>query len=157
MGAGSGAQAKQGQDCGFVKTDKGSKRRAESVSARLRIADWLRPVLFVLAWLLLAAGIVGLFLPLVPGTPFLILAAACFTRSSPRFETWLLDHPRFGPPVREWRARRAIPRKAKVFACLSLAVSWLIIAATGAGMAVNLVCLATFIAVAIYLTTRPEQ
>ncbi len=118
---------------------------------------WLRSIVFVLGWVLLAVGIAGLFVPLVPGTLFLILAGACFTHSSPRFEAWLLEHPRFGPPVRQWRATGAIPRKAKVFACVSLAVSWLIILSTSASDLMTIVCLALFTAVAVYVLSRPER
>ena len=79
-------------------------------------------------WLLRAAGvafvglaIIGVFLPLMPTTIFLILAAACFARSSPRLEAWLMNHPRFGPPLRAWRKEGAVPRKAKVLACVGIA------------------------------------
>ena len=119
--------------------------------------DVTRPVLFVLAWLFLGVGIVGVFLPLVPGTLFLILAGACFTRSSPRFEAWLLAHPRFGPPVRAWRASGAVPRKAKVFACISLAVSSLIVLVMGGPAFLKIACLAVFTAVAVYVASRPER
>lgn len=60
-----------------------------------------------------ALGIVGAFLPVLPTTPFMILAAACFARSSPRLESRLLNHPRFGPALRDWRERRAISPRAK--------------------------------------------
>ena len=115
-----------------------------------------RLLLFVSAWIFLAVGIVGIFLPFVPGTLFLILAGACFTRSSPRFEAWLLAHPRLGPPVRAWRKTGAVPRRAKVFAGLSLAVSWSIIVANGASLLIGAVTLALFVAVGIYVLTRPE-
>ena len=124
--------------------------------SRARLVRWDRPLLFILAWMCLALGIVGLFLPLLPGTLFLIFAAACFTRSSPRFEAWLLDHPRFGPPVRAWRASGSIPRRAKIFACASLALSWWVLYATAAPFYVQTVCLVIFIGVGAYVATRPE-
>jgi uncharacterized protein len=80
-----------------------------------------RPLWQRLAWggagaASLATGIVGVFLPLLPTTPFVLLAAFCFSRASSRAERWLLEHRRFGPMVRDWRERRAIPRRAKQLA-----------------------------------------
>ena len=89
-------------------------------------------------------GIAGAFLPLLPTTVFLILAAGCFARSSPRLEAWILNHKQFGPLVRDWRAHGAIPRKAKVLACTGMAggfvifflsahpATWLALAVAGA-------------------------
>lgn len=68
-----------------------------------------------------ALGVVGAFLPLLPTTVFLIVAATCFAKSSPRMEAWILDHKDFGPLVRAWRENGAIPRKAKVLACAGMA------------------------------------
>lgn len=70
--------------------------------------------------LLVATGCIGLFVPLMPTTIFLILALSCFARSSPRMEQWLLDHPRFGPSLRAWRCERAVPRRAKQMACAGM-------------------------------------
>ena len=61
-------------------------------------------------------GVAGIFLPLLPTTPFLLLAAWAFARSSPRLEAWLVRHPRLGPPISAWRERGAIPARAKIVA-----------------------------------------
>ena len=63
------------------------------------VGRFRRPLLFAAGWIFTALGVVGLILPLMPGTIFLILAAWCFSQSSPRFEAWLLGHPRLGPQV----------------------------------------------------------
>ena len=62
----------------------------------------------------------GAFLPLLPTVPFLLLATFCFARSNPEWERRILEHPVWGPQVRDWRERRAIPRKAKVMAIAML-------------------------------------
>lgn len=72
----------------------------------------------------LALGLVGVFLPLLPTTPFVILAAACFAQSSPRLHDWLLRHPLFGPAIRDWRNHRAIPPGAKKAAVAAMAAAF---------------------------------
>lgn len=71
-----------------------------------------------------ALGFIGALVPLMPTTIFLILAAGCFARSSPRLEAWLLDHPRFGPTLRAWRAKGAISHRAKAMACTGMATGY---------------------------------
>jgi len=82
---------------------------------------WQRVLWAAAGTLALIAGIVGIFVPLLPTTPFVLLAAFCFSRGSERCERWLLEHPRFGPMVRDWRARRAVPLRAKQFATVMMA------------------------------------
>ncbi len=82
-----------------------------------------RPLLLAAGLASLGLGIVGAFLPGLPTVPFLLLAAFCFARSNPAWERWLLEHPRWGPPIHDWRERRAISRKAKLGAFMTLAAS----------------------------------
>jgi hypothetical protein len=70
----------------------------------------------------LLLGVIGIFVPLLPTPPFVLLAAWCFSRGSERCERWLLEHPRFGPLVRGWREQRAMPLRAKQWATAMMAL-----------------------------------
>lgn len=76
----------------------------------------MRFMFFGLGCLMISLGVIGAFLPVMPTTIFLIIAAWCFGKSSPRLETWMLDHPRFGPGLRRWREEGAIAPRAKLMA-----------------------------------------
>ena len=65
-------------------------------------------------WFFFGAGFLGAFLPVLPTTPFMILALWCFTNSSPRLREWLYNHRIFGPPLRRWHEHRVIPAHAKM-------------------------------------------
>lgn len=87
--------------------------------------------LVVLGWLAVVLATLGVVLPLLPTTPFLLLAAWCFARSSPRFHAWLLYRSWFGPYLRHWQEHRALPPGAKgkavVMIVLTFAISlWLV-------------------------------
>lgn len=100
---------------GLTETSKAGLLRR----GRTARAGWL-----VLGLMLVAIGIVGIFVPLLPTTSLMVLALPCFARSSPRLEAWLLDHPRFGPGVRAWRAEGAVPRHGKIAACIGMAAGF---------------------------------
>jgi uncharacterized membrane protein YbaN (DUF454 family) len=82
----------------------------------------LRWLWFGLGWIAVAIGSIGIVVPGLPTTVFFIIAAACFSRSSPRFEQWVLTRPGVGPLVRDYRAGVGMPRKAKVAAIVSIVV-----------------------------------
>lgn len=83
----------------------------------------VRTLYLICGFAALALGAIGVVLPLLPTVPFMILAAYCFARSSPRFEAVLLDNPSFGPHIRRWRNNGAISRKGKQAATLAFIVS----------------------------------
>jgi uncharacterized membrane protein YbaN (DUF454 family) len=76
----------------------------------------IRYALLTVGWLSVVLGVVGIFLPVLPTTPFLLLAAACFARSSERFYNWLVNHPKLGPWIRDYLEGNGIPLKGKVYA-----------------------------------------
>jgi len=82
----------------------------------------IRYVLLAIGWLSVALGVIGIFLPVLPTTPFLLLAAACFMRSSKRFYLWLVNHRRLGPWIVDYLEGQGIPLKGKVYA---ISLMWL--------------------------------
>ncbi len=116
----------------------------------------LRLVWIAFGWAALGLGVVGIVLPLLPTTPLVLLAAACFGRGSPRLRTWLIEHPRLGPSIHDWERHRAIPRRAKRAAIIAMAGC--IALSIGLGLStlaisIQAVCLS---GAALFILTRPE-
>ena len=122
-----------------------------------RRAGALRFAYLVAGFVLLALGIIGAFLPVMPTTIFIILAAGCFARSSERLEGWLLSHPRFGPTIKAWRAEGAISRRGKTLACSGMVLGYvLFLIGARPGLLVALFVLAVFVGCAWFVLSRPE-
>ncbi|MFP1908542.1 DUF454 family protein [Lonsdalea quercina] len=83
-----------------------------------------RVVLIVLGWIAVVLATLGVVLPLLPTTPFLLLAAWCFARSSPRFHHWLLHRSWFGGYLRHWQQHRALPPGVKVKALVVIVTTF---------------------------------
>lgn len=116
----------------------------------------LRPLFLVVGFLLTVVGVIGVITPGWPGTIFLILAAGCFARSSPKLEQWLLTHPRLGPSVVAWRENGSIPRKIKFIAIGSMIISFAIVLWMHMSMLWTVIVGIALLASAIYVGTRPE-
>lgn len=86
----------------------------------------LRMLLVAIGWLAVILGVIGLFLPVMPTVPFLLLAVACFARSSERFHSWLVDHRHLGPLIRMYISGAGMPLRAKVSAVIMIWLSLLI-------------------------------
>lgn len=84
---------------------------------------WLRYLLLGTGCASICLGVIGIVLPVMPTTPFLLLAAACFARSSPRFHAWLLGHPQLGPLLQAYMNGHGIPLRAKVLTIGSMWIS----------------------------------
>ncbi|MBM4279039.1 MAG: DUF454 domain-containing protein [Deltaproteobacteria bacterium] len=101
-----------------------TERQRSSRLNRVHRNSLIRKALVVAGTFFVGLGVVGIFLPVLPTTPFLLLAAACYARSSERFYHWLLDHRWFGKYIQTYREGKGIPVKAKA---LSISLIWLTI------------------------------
>lgn len=116
----------------------------------------LRSLAALLGIVCLALGVVGAFVPLMPSTVFFIGAAACFAYASPRLEAWLLSFDFIGGPVRAWRERGAISRRAKMLASVGMTVGLALYAVTKpSGWALALAAGALGLC-ALFIWTRPD-
>lgn len=110
----------------------------------------------VLGWICVALGIIGAFLPVMPTTVFILVAAWAFARSSPRLHQWLREHPRFGAPLVAWEEHRAMSRRAKRIALTMLAASYAFTAWMLGPLAVgSLIAGACIAGVAIFIARVP--
>lgn len=110
-----------------------------------------------LAVLCLALGVLGIFLPVLPTTPFILLAAWAAARSSPRLLAWLESHPLFGKMLRDWRQGGVVSRKAKWSATLVMASSALIILVFVHKPFVQALAIGCMACVLAWLWKRPES
>lgn len=121
--------------------------------------DSLRRSLFMAAGCLsLGCGVIGIFLPLIPTTPFLLLSAYCFSRSSERLHNWLLSHKLFGPMITDWETYGVIRTKIKWIATISM----LVLVSYPLIFMIEIVWLKVLVALTIccvltFIWTRPSQ
>ncbi len=115
-----------------------------------------RSLYLALGYAGLGLGILGIALPVLPTTPFIILAAWCFTRSNPALAARLYDHPRFGRFLTTWRDQRAIAPRAKVYALLAMAASYAVTIWLTTSPYVPVILACIMASVGLYIATRPS-
>ncbi|RYY80065.1 MAG: DUF454 domain-containing protein [Moraxellaceae bacterium] len=108
----------------------------------------------VIIFLILA--VIGAILPGMPTTVFLILAAWAASKGWPALDHWLTHHPKYGHLIREWRAHKTIPRKAKVIATFMMSISAILMLFTNAPVLVKIFTDSVMLLVALWMWTRPE-
>jgi uncharacterized membrane protein YbaN (DUF454 family) len=111
-------------------------------------------LLFV-GWLSVVLGVIGIFLPVMPTTPFLLLAAACFMRTSPKFYHWLVGHPRLGKYLVYYLEGKGIPLKAKVYTIATMAISMSVTCYFVPVTAVKVLLPLVGVLVALYIVRQP--
>jgi len=117
----------------------------------------LRAAYLAIGLLCVGLGVLGVFLPVLPTTPFLLISLWAFSRSSLRLERWLLEHKRFGPRLLAWRLHRVIPLPAKLAAWGSMVASLTLMIVTGRSL-IAIAGAASVMAIgATYVASRPSR
>lgn len=126
-------------------------------SAECVTRSWARWAMFAFGWLNVVLGILGIAIPGMPTTVFLIMAAWAFSKCSDRFHRWLWCHPRLGSSVRAWYRHRAIPPRAKFMAVAMMSMSLLIVTLFAPdGWLLPLMMVSTMLPAAVYILSRPS-
>lgn len=116
----------------------------------------MRWLWMALGFVSIGLGILGAALPLLPTTPFLLLAAFAFARSSPVWHDWLVGHPRLGPPILNWQREGAIGLRAKVIAVAAMIASLGVSAMLGADQTILMVQAVVLTLSALFVVSRPS-
>jgi uncharacterized membrane protein YbaN (DUF454 family) len=107
-----------------MEEEQDQKEDEESDQINIVSNRFVRALLIIAGTIFLGLGVIGIILPILPTTPFLLLAAACYARSSKRFYLWLINNRVFGKYIKNYREGRGIPVRIKVFA---ISVLWITI------------------------------
>lgn len=119
------------------------------------ISPLFRAVLLVVGTASLVLGVIGIFLPVLPTTPFLLVTAACYARASTRLYEWLVGQPSLGPIVAEWRRSRSLPPGVKTRALVAVAVTFAVSIALVDVLLLRVVLVATGVVLASFLYRIP--
>ncbi len=116
-----------------------------------------RSILISLGWLCVGLGFVGIFVPGIPTTIFLIIALWAFTKSSPKLRHWLLNHKRFGPILYNWQKHKVVPRRAKILMVVLMSLAVILFYYSSQNLILTIGLILILVLVAIYVISLPSK
>jgi uncharacterized membrane protein YbaN (DUF454 family) len=116
----------------------------------------MQTILKILGFIFLALGVIGIVLPLLPTTPFLLLGAFCFARSCEKLHDWLLRHPYFGSAIIDWRENGNISKRNKTYAIVTILITFLLSVIFKVPLVVILIQMTVLSIVSLFILTRPQ-
>lgn len=117
-----------------------------------------RILLLLVGWFFVVVGAIGIFLPVLPTTPFLLISLWAFSQSSERFHNWLYNHKVFGPPLQDWSKYGVIPLRAKIIAVSTMTISAILVITFSNTPWYGLVAMLALMAIgAGFVLTRPSK
>jgi hypothetical protein len=112
-------------------------------------------IYLAIGWVSTVLGVIGAFLPVMPTTPFLIVAVWAFSRSSPRLKNWLYHHPHYGESIRNWFEHGAVGNRVKVFAIITMSLSIPMVYVLTGNLLISSIQACILVLVAVFLISRP--
>ena len=116
-----------------------------------------RIILISLGWLCVGLGFVGVFVPGIPTTIFLIIALWAFTKSSEKLRHWLLHHKRFGPILNNWQKHKVVPRRAKILMVVLMSLAVILFYYSSQSLILTIGLIIILVSVAIYVISLPSK
>ncbi len=116
----------------------------------------IKHIYFAIGWLATGLGVIGAFLPVMPTTPFLIVAVWAFSRSSPRLKNWLYHHPHYGEAIRNWFEHGAVGVRVKIFAIITMSLSIPLVYVLTNNLLIASIQACILVLAAAFLISRPS-
>ena len=116
-----------------------------------------KTILITLGWLCVGLGFVGVFVPGIPTTIFLIIALWAFTKSSEKLRYWLLNHKRFGPILNNWQEHKVVPRRAKILMVVLMSLAVILFYYSLQSLILTIGLIIILVSVAIYVISLPSK
>ena len=116
-----------------------------------------RIILISLGWLCVGIGFIGIFVPGIPTTIFLIIALWAFTKSSKKLRNWLLNHKRFGPILNNWQQHKVVPRRAKILMVVLMSLASILFYYSLQNLYLTIGLVIILVLVAIYVISLPSK